>query len=316
MVMRTLARWNLGGALALSLLVTMVGPASAQRMGLRGRPGNFGFRSVARPFAGAPFRSNRSALSVGINAAFPTAIHRGSFGGRFRVPFHRRFPFHHRRFVPFFGFVPFYYPFDYGSFGFTPYNYGYYPYAPYSFSTYYPLITYPYYSLPDNAPDFGIPPFYPNEPETNPALPPQNEEPPSDSSDYYLYRHPERSSEIKKVPGLAQTVSDIQKAFLSGDIALLGRHVPPKDTLLILSRNHPARFLTGRAYLSQTEAAFPEMHTLQFDLNQIEPASDGAWSVSGTHVLRGSSGRTERFHIGFILNKQGDTWAITEVHVN
>jgi hypothetical protein len=168
----------------------------------------------------------------------------------------------------------------------------------------------------DSAYSYSPPAYTPpaSPPETSYSLP-ENETPyeTTEDSDYYLFREPATSDDIRKEPGLKEAISDIEKAFREGDISLLERHVVPGDTLTVLSRGRASRSLSGSDYLKKTQQAFSNTESLRYDLNSVEPASAGTWSVSGTHVLRGKSGRSLRYHVGFLLKKQGDTWVITQV---
>ena len=49
------------------------------------------------------------------------------------------------------------------------------------------------------------------------------------------------------------------------------------------------------------------------ELDKIEPASNGAWLVYGTHILRTEDGKEKSFTVGFVLKKRGNVWAISEV---
>jgi hypothetical protein len=213
-----------------------------------------------------------------------------SFGGhpRFHSSFFssRPFRFHHDRTRFFFGL----------SFGF-PY-YGYYPpvyYAPdyYYYPAYPPKVVYNVY--PDYRPSYA---------------PPSRKAGRDDADEYYLNRRP---SPLRQDTALAQAVNDIQTAFRTGDITPLEPHVIAADKLIVQSQGRTRRTLTGSEYLDMTREALKEMHTVRFMLDQVEPGSNGAQLVYGTHVLRGDDGKEKVFRVSFVLKKSADKWIITEV---
>jgi len=139
-------------------------------------------------------------------------------------------------------------------------------------------------------------------------------EPKDSSDDYYLNRKP---SPLRSEPGLAQAVADIETAFRTGNSALLEKHLDPAEKLTIQSLGHTRRPLDVAQYAEMTRDALRVMKTVRYDLNHVEPGSNGAWMVYGTHVVRGESGGDQTFNVGFVLNKKQDKgsekWIITEV---
>ncbi|HZO86864.1 MAG TPA: hypothetical protein VFB38_00890 [Chthonomonadaceae bacterium] len=314
MRLRPFARLLPSWAVALGLLAGPVLPVSAQGLRFRGMSG--GFRFAQRPVfsGGAFFRPRFSTFSLRFNT------------GGFHFGFHRHF---HRHF--------FSYPyFDYSYLYTYPlYTYSYYPFYPFysePYSSYYSpsypsqttyIIPVPIYLGEREAPPRSVGPRSeerqaPAPPSTEPRSeerktpPPSTEPGPEEESDYYLYKPPRRSAVPSQEPGLKQAISEIETAFRNGDIVPLERHILPTKTLTVTARGRAPYSLTGRAYLDQTRAAFKEMGTVRYDLDQVEPAGENAWSVSGTHVLRSKEGKTQQFRVGFVLKKQGDTWIITE----
>lgn len=130
--------------------------------------------------------------------------------------------------------------------------------------------------------------------------------------DYYLNAR-RRPSELERDPTLARAVSDIETAFRTGDIGPLTDHIDAKDTLTLQTQGRTRRRVAASEYLDMTAEALKVLKTARYTLNKVEPASNGAWMVTGTHVLHGEDGAEKTFDVGFVLKRRGDHWMIAEV---
>jgi hypothetical protein len=135
----------------------------------------------------------------------------------------------------------------------------------------------------------------------------------ADDSDYYLHQKPKPKTPLDKDALLAEAVKDIEFAFQSGDVARLEKHIVPTDMLTLQAKGRTRKPLAAAAYLQMTRDALAEMKTVKYELNKVEPASNGAWMVYGTHVLRNEDGKEKKFSVAFVLKKRGELYVITEV---
>lgn len=211
------------------------------------------------------------------------------------------------------GYLPYYAgPSVYLGFGNGAYGYGNYAVP----EVYAPSVTYNYNAVPPAE----LPDIY-RQPQMN--LPPAN--PPSQSTgttrgsdeDYYLNRRSPTKSQVpsalRKDPSLAQAVADIEKAFRTGDIEPLAKHIAVSGPLTVQSQGRERHKIAASDYLDMTRDAFKNMTTVSYKLDQVEPASNGGWLAYGTHVLKVEDGSEKTFNVGFVLTKKDDNWIITEV---
>jgi hypothetical protein len=127
--------------------------------------------------------------------------------------------------------------------------------------------------------------------------------------DYYLYRRP---SPLKRDAALADAVSDIEKGFLTDDIALIERHVESGGTISVRSRDRSAKSLKAAEYLEMTRGAVKEMKTVSYKLDSVDLVRDGEARVYGTHTLKMDNGDEKRFEVSFLLKRREDKWWIVE----
>src|SRR5262249_39095473 len=135
----------------------------------------------------------------------------------------------------------------------------------------------------------------------------------ADDSDYYLHAKPKPKTALDKDPLLAEAVKDIEFTFQTGDPTRLEKHINPTDMLTLQAKGRTRKPLAAAAYMQMTREALADMKTLKFELNKVEPASNGAWMAYGTHVLRNEDGKDKTFSVAFVLKKSGDRYVITEV---
>lgn len=136
-----------------------------------------------------------------------------------------------------------------------------------------------------------------------------------DSNDYYLNR---KTSPLRKDPGLALAVRDIETAFRNADIRLIEKHLDASEKLTLMAMGRSRRQLEVSTYLEMTKDAFSNIKTVSYNLDKVEPASGGAWMAYGKHVLKGDDSAQQIFNVGFVLKKTTDAngaerWLITEV---
>jgi hypothetical protein len=135
----------------------------------------------------------------------------------------------------------------------------------------------------------------------------------ADDSDYYLHKKPKPKTALDKDPLLAEAVKDIEFAFQTGDSARLEKHIVPTSMLTLQAKGRTRKPLAAAAYVEMTREAMADMKTIRYELNKIDPASNGAWMAYGTHVLRNEDGKEKTFSVAFVLKKSGDRYVITEV---
>jgi hypothetical protein len=165
------------------------------------------------------------------------------------------------------------------------------------------------YNQPPPVVDQNVNQNYQNTRQTNQA-PAKRKAGTDDSDEYYLHRKP---TPQQKDPSLSQAVTDIENAFRTGNTASLERHIDVKETLTLQIKDTNRKPLPAADYLAMTRDALKVMNTVEYKLNHVEPASNGAMMVYGNHVVRGDQGVEKVFNVGFILQKRGETWMITEV---
>jgi hypothetical protein len=146
-----------------------------------------------------------------------------------------------------------------------------------------------------------------------PAAPASSRGSTFDDSSYYLHKRAKPKTAVEKDPLLAEAVADIEYTFRSGEIARLEKHIVATDTLTIQAKGRTRKPLAASAYLQMTREALADMKTTRYELNKVEPASNGAWMVYGTHVLRNEDGKDKTFSVAFVLKKSGDKYVVTEV---
>jgi hypothetical protein len=146
------------------------------------------------------------------------------------------------------------------------------------------------------------------EPREQPTLR-RNQDDGSDN-DYYLHRKP---GAAQKDAGLTQAVADIEAAFRTGDMKRLERHIDRNGTMTIQSLGRTRQQIAATDYLQMTGDALKVMKTSRYNLDKVEPASNGNYLVFGKHVVRGEDGGEKTFNVGFVLEKKGDNWLIKEV---
>lgn len=134
-----------------------------------------------------------------------------------------------------------------------------------------------------------------------------------DDDDYYLNAKPKAKGATEKDPALSEALRDIASAFISGNISLLEKHVASSGTIVLQNKGRTRQTMTVVNYLEMTRDAVKTMKTVSYTLPNVEPASNGATMVYGTHVLRTEDGATRTFNVGFVLKKTGDKYMITEV---
>jgi hypothetical protein len=166
-----------------------------------------------------------------------------------------------------------------------------------------------YNQQPPPVADQNVNQNYQNTRQTNQA-PAKRKAATDDSDEYYLHRKP---TPQQKDPSLAQAVTDIETAFRTGNMASLERHIDSKDTLTLQIKDTNRKPLAAADYILMTRDALKMMNTVEYKLNHVTPASNGAMMVYGTHVVRGDQGVEKVFNVGFILQKRGENWMITEV---
>jgi hypothetical protein len=132
----------------------------------------------------------------------------------------------------------------------------------------------------------------------------------SGENDYYLHRKP---SALTKNPALADAIRNIETAFRTGNLASLERHIDRGGKLVLQVKGTTRQEMAADDYLAMTRDALKVMKTARYELTKIDPASNGAMMVSGTHVLRTEDGQQKSFTVGFILKPRGENWVITEV---
>lgn len=135
----------------------------------------------------------------------------------------------------------------------------------------------------------------------------------SDDDGYYLHQKPKPPSVLDKNPDLAAAIRDIETAFRTGDSRQLERHVVTTETIILQAKGRTRKPLPAADYLEMTREAMKVLKTVRYDLDKVEPASNGAWMAYGTHVLRGEDGTEKSFNVGFVLKKRGDQYVVTEV---
>ena len=143
--------------------------------------------------------------------------------------------------------------------------------------------------------------------------PPQSRSANPDDSEYYLHKKAKPKTALEKDPLLAEAVADIEAAFRTANAARLEKHIVATDMLTLQAKGRTRKPLAAAVYLQMTKEAFTDMKTLKYDLSSVEPASNGAWLVYGTHVLRTEEGAQKTFNVAFVLKKRGEAYVITEV---
>lgn len=133
---------------------------------------------------------------------------------------------------------------------------------------------------------------------------------PAEENDYYLHRKP---SPAAKNPALAEALKDIETAFRTGNLASLEKHIDRAGKLTLQVKGTTRQEMSAEDYLSMTRDALKVMKTSRYELTKVDPASNGAVMVTGTHVLRTEDGQQKSFTVGFILKQRGESWLITEV---
>lgn len=133
---------------------------------------------------------------------------------------------------------------------------------------------------------------------------------PAEENDYYLHRKP---SPAAKNPALAEALKDIETAFRTGNAAPLEKHIDRAGKLTLQVKGTTRQEMSAEDYLAMTRDALKVMKTSRYELTKVEPASNGAVMVTGTHVLRTEDGQQKSFTVGFILKQRGESWLITEV---
>lgn len=129
-------------------------------------------------------------------------------------------------------------------------------------------------------------------------------------NDYYLHRKP---SAATKDPTLAAAIGDIEAAFRTGNTATLEKHVDRSGKLVLQVKGTTRQEMSAQDYLEMTRDALKVMKTARYELNKVQPASNGAVMVTGTHALRTEDGHEKTFTVGFILKQSSGQWLITEV---
>ena len=132
----------------------------------------------------------------------------------------------------------------------------------------------------------------------------------SGDDDYYLHRKP---AAVTKNPGLADAIRDIETAFRTGNMTSLEKHIDRAGKIVLQVKGTTRQDMSASDYVSMTEDALKVMKTSRYELDRVEPASNGAMMVTGTHTLRTEDGQQKSFTVGFILKPSGDNWIITEV---
>jgi hypothetical protein len=181
-------------------------------------------------------------------------------------------------------------------------------------------------SLPRNQPQ--------SLPSTQPSIQPRNDDsqydtlPPTQAqtprplktgedepNDYYLNR---KTAPAQKDTSLAVAVHDIEMAFRNGDIRLIQKHLQTDGMLTLMSMGRTRRQLSVADFLEMTKDAFANVKTISYKLDNIEPASGGAFLAYGKHVLKGDNGEEKVFNVSYVLKKIPDengaaNWRLTEV---
>jgi hypothetical protein len=135
----------------------------------------------------------------------------------------------------------------------------------------------------------------------------------TDDGDYYLNAKPKPKGPLDRDSALAEAVADIQTAFRINDIVRLEKHIDTAGTIVLQNKGRTRQSIPAATYVEMTRDALKAMKTTTYVLDKVEPASNGAWMVYGTHILKTEDGAQKKFNVGFVLKKSGDRWVIAEV---
>ena len=188
-------------------------------------------------------------------------------------------------FFGFFFYPGFGFPFDYGYWGFDSCG----AYCTYSPFYYY---GYPYVYAPrvvvQDVPDY-----------TYSAVPDYT------SSNYYLSQG--------AYSGLNVALDDIRNAFINSQPDLLLKHVDASTQIQIYLDNNYAYSLPGSDYQNMVKDAVTHIKTISFTLDGVQQRSDGAYTVTGTHVFTDVKGVQKSVNVSYTLAQSGGNWVIVAV---
>ncbi len=110
-------------------------------------------------------------------------------------------------------------------------------------------------------------------------------------------------------------VDDIQKAWQTGDIEPLAKHIRRDSRIAVYLRGKYQYSLDAGDYLDMTRDAFRSMHTEHFDLDQLHLKQNGIYTVTGRHVYKNDVGQDRTVFISFVLEKTDadNEYVITQV---
>ena len=124
--------------------------------------------------------------------------------------------------------------------------------------------------------------------------------------EYYLNAGLKSKGPLDRDAALAEAVKDIAAAFRTGEIASLEKHTPATGMIVLQNKGRTRQNMAVASYLEMTREAVKSMKTVTYTLPNVEPASNGAWLVYGTHVIRSEDGSPRAFNVGFVLKKSGE----------
>lgn len=106
---------------------------------------------------------------------------------------------------------------------------------------------------------------------------------------------------------------EIERAWIDQDIQKVARHIRRDARVAVTLRGKYQYSLDASDYLDMTRDALRATKTVRFTLDQVTRKQKDTYTVNGTHVYTDQEGAEHTVHISYVLEKEGDTYYITQV---
>lgn len=138
-----------------------------------------------------------------------------------------------------------------------------------------------------------------------------------DVDTYYLNREATTSRSIERETAhdrlLDNSLRDIRRAWLDGDIQLLSRHVRRDTRVSVYLRGKYQYSLDAGDYLDMSRDALQTTKTVKFELDDIRRKDHGIFVVTGSHVYRDKEGAERTVYVSYVVERADDEYYITQV---
>ena len=118
-------------------------------------------------------------------------------------------------------------------------------------------------------------------------------------------------------PGYDQAFADIQQAWLTGDSALLSKHLPAAGgQVSVMIAGKSSYVMESNHFAQITQDAFNNLNTYAFVLSRVKKNADGSVKGYVTHTyapVTASDSTRDTMYLSFTLSDASGTWLITGV---